>query len=133
MDKEKIIKTITERLLEKEASPLSTALMYRRNKQNLKNSGNSIDDKFYHARANFQAGQMYDISTALFLNYGREIWDLLRKNTWDKVQGRTFKDTLKDSKRDIEADNYGLMQGILHPFSNANDILDRSLLRNLNR
>ena len=107
--------------------------MFANNKQELKNSKDGSNDKYYHAKSNAQAGQINDIGTANALSYGRELWDLIRKNTWDKTEGTTFKDVWNDSRRDIEADNYGLMQGFTHPFSNVDNILDKSWLKNLNK
>lgn len=115
------------------ASPLSTGLLYFNNLQKTKNPNNKKSDKELHSDANCQAAQYYDIPTILKLSYGREAWDLLRKNTWDKKQGTTFKDVWNDSKRDIEADNYGFIQGFLHPLSNCDNILDKNYLRNLNK
>ena len=132
MEKEEFKKALAYRILGYEARPLSTALMFLDNKYKLKEAKDGTQDKFYHARANAQAGQIYDIPTALAISYGREIWDLIRKNTTSKPRGAIFKSIWEDSKKDIEADNYGLMQGLLHPFSDVDSILDKKWLYNLN-
>ena len=131
MDKEKFVKMLTDRILDYEARPLSTAFMFLKNKDELEQKHDGTQDKYHHAKANAQAGQIYDVPTALVISYGRELWDILRKNTWDKAKGVTFKDVWNDSKKDIEADNYGLMQGMFHPFSDSNEILDKEWLRKL--
>lgn len=123
---------IAERILAHEAAPLSTMYVFLNNKNESAKTGGH-DDKFYHARANAQAGQYFDPYTAIMLSNAREFWDILRKNTWDKARDTTFKNVWDDSKRDMEADNYGLMQGMFHPFSNVDEILDREWLDNLNK
>ena len=132
MDKDKFVQMLMGRIMDYEARPLSTALMFWNNKNELQNAKDGTQDKKYHARANAQAGQIYDIPTAQGISLGREIWDLIRKNTWDKKENTTFKDVWNDSKKDWEADSYGLMQGILHPFSNVDNILDVEWLKKLN-
>lgn len=133
MAENNLFNLIMGRINDNIASPLSTMLIYYNNAQKLKDKDNKTPDKVVHADANCQAAQYYDIPTILKLSYGREVWDLLRKNTWDKKSGTSFKDVWEDSKRDIEADNHGFMQGVLHPLSNCNDILDQNYLRNLNK
>lgn len=51
----------------------------------------------------------------------------------DKTKPNTlFKSIYNDSKNDIEADNYGLMKGLLHPFSD-DKVLDRNSLKKFNK
>jgi len=133
MDKEQFLKTLSDRILGYESRPLSAALMFWNNKNELRNLHDGTKDKRYHAKANTQAGQIYDIPTALGISAGREIFDLLRKNTTSKPKNSNFKSVWEDSKNDWEADSYGLMQGILHPFSDVDKILDYDYLDSLNR
>lgn len=123
---------LTDRTTKFNARPLSTVLMFLNNKQALKDAQDGTQDKRFHARANAQAGQIFDIPTALGLSLGREAWDILRKNTWNKQENLTPRDILNDSKRDIQADLYGLKQGLRHPFSNVDSILDYNYLDSLN-
>lgn len=124
---------LLERIIDHEARPFSTALMFLNNKKELNKTGDWRNDKKYHARANAQAGQIYDPEGALGISFGREIWDLIRKNTWDRTPNTTFKDVWDDSKKDWEADSYGWMQGILHPLSDVDNTLDYQYLWNLNK
>lgn len=131
MDKEQFVKTLTDRIIDHEARPLSTILMFMDNKNQLKNA-DGTKDKRYHARANAQAGQIFDYPTALGLSFGREIFDLTRKNTKSKPKNATFKSVWDDSRNDWEADSYGLMRGLLNPLSDVDSILDYNYLDGLN-
>ena len=131
MDKDSFVKMLTDRIIDHEASPLSTALMFWNNKKALDKTGDWTKDKRFHARANAQAGQIFDPATALGISLGREVWDLIRKNK-SKPQNATRQSIWDDSKNDWEADSYGLMRGLLNPFSNVDDILDYKYLDSLN-
>jgi hypothetical protein len=123
---------LLERVIDYNTRPLSTTFLFLGNKQRLKNVKDGTQDKIFHARANAQAGQIYDIPTAMGLSLGREAWDLLRKNTWERKPETKFLDTVNDSTRDLQADFYGLGKGILNPFSNVDNILDYEYLDRLN-
>ena len=114
------------------SEPYATLTNFHKNYNNLKQAKGKISDKEAHALANCQSAQCQGFPTVFALDYGREFWDVLRKNTWDKGN-MSFRDTIKDSKRDLEANNYGLLQGLLHPFADCNNILDRNYLRGLNK
>lgn len=128
----KLFNLLMERIQQKEAAPISSLYNFLDNFYALKYKKDNDSDKVHHAKANCQTGQYYDAPTALSIDYGRELWDIIRKNTWDKRQGIGFKKVLQDSKNDIDADNYGFMQGLLHPFANCDDVLDKRWLDNLN-
>ena len=114
------------------AEPLSTLYNFLQNKEELKSAKNGTRDKEFHAKANCESAQYGGTPTALGLSFGREIWDILRKNTWDK-SNMTFGEIWNDSQRDWETDSYGLMQGLLNPLKNCDDILDKEYLRSLNK
>ena len=125
---DKIMGKVQENLSE----PYNTLFNFYNNYNNLKQSEGKNFDKKAHALANCQSAQCLGVPTTFAIDYGRELWDILRKNTWDK-SNMSFKDTIEDSKRDLEADNYGFMQGLLHPFADCNQILDINYLRGLNK
>ena len=128
-----ISETISRRILGHEARPLSTLFMFLSNKRKLDEGKDWTKDKRFHARANAQAGQIYDPETALTLSFGRELWDILRKNTWAKKKNITFQDVLNDSRKDWEADSYGWMNGVLHPLKDVDNTLDYEYLDSLNK
>lgn len=123
---------IMGKVQENMAEPYTTFSNFYNNYKALKDSKGKISDKEAHAMANCQSAQYGGIPTTFTIDYGREGWDILRKNTWDKGN-MSFQDAIRDSKRDLEADNYGFMQGLLHPFDNCNTLLDKNYLRNLNK
>lgn len=123
---------IMGKVQENMAEPYTTLLNFYSSFKNLKDPKSTISDKEAHALPNCQSAQYGGIPTTFAIDYGREGWDILRKNTWDKGN-MSFKDTIRDSQRDLEADNYGFMQGWLHPFDDCNKLLDKKYLRDLNK
>lgn len=108
-----------------EPNPLNTMYGFLKN-YNIMNRLPNIDgkDKYFHADANANAGQNFDINTALGLSVGKEIFDMLKKNIFHK-NGLSFMDNLKDSYRDIKADMYGLEQGIAYPDANRKTLIQK--------
>ena len=120
-------------LIYQKIRPLSTMLVFMDNQtQLIENTEPEKEDTYYHARANAQAGQHFDILSAISLSIGREVWDIVRKNTWQKGIEGSFENVLDDSLRDLQADVYGLAQGLSHPFEDVDSILDKELLRKIN-
>lgn len=124
---------LTERILNYEAKPLSTIKTFYTNYKNMQNDKSHINsDKFYHAKANCEAGQFYDPINALILDFAKELNDLIQKNIF-KRNGLTFEQNMQDSANDIQADYYGLTRGLLNPFLNCEKELDRGFLNGLNK
>lgn len=133
MSENQLFDTLMGRINDKLAAPVSTLYNFFSSYMNGHNPNSQMSDKENHAYANCKSAQYYDVAPTMMLDYGREAWDMLRKNTWDKRPNTTLKDVVKDSNRDIEADNYGFMQGLLNPLGDCNQLLDREYLRNLNK
>ena len=81
-------------------------------------------DKYFHAKANTEASQRGFLGelTASVISNLREITDTF-KNTLFK--GMTLKDSIKDSKEDLRANQYGRMQGRNYPNKNSKDLVDK--------
>lgn len=71
-------------------------------------------DKYFHAKANFNAGQHFDFAPAITLSVLKEVCDVPYK-TWINPNGLGFRTNFNDSIEDLEADFYGLAQGALNP------------------
>ena len=107
------------------AKPYSTLFNFIENKNNMDNANLEGGDKYFHANANCQSGQYGDMGTALILSIGKEIKDIKEKN-WGKTKNNyTLIENLLDSRQDFEADNYGLLQGILNPLGDCRFLLDQ--------
>lgn len=113
------------------ATPLNTAYNFYTNFKELEKNGDWRQDKRYHARANCQSAKYDDAKTVLFLDYGKEVADLLKKNVFNK-NGLSFKENLKDSIKDLEADSYGYSQGFINPNYDCDTLLQNKYLYDLN-
>lgn len=127
----KLFDILMDRVLSNMSEPYNSIYVFKKNSDKLNSKNNKLSDKEAHALANCQVGQYYGVPMALGLSFGKEGYDILRKNTWQKSE-LTPKQILDDSNKDIQADYYGLMQGMLNPFGNCEEILDRKYLRDLN-
>lgn len=87
-------------------------------------------DKYFHSKANFNAGSHYDFPTATILDIGKEIYDIPRK-TWFEPNGLGLRKNYEDSLEDLGADFYGLFQGALHPLGNPKELLKKYRPKNL--
>lgn len=109
------------------------------NKINKSLNKNYVDgtDKYFHAKTNCQSGQnairnalmglnsddgYNTLKQILFLDYGKEIFDLMDKNHFNKRND--YSTNHLDSKKDIEADHRGLWQGLYHPFTDCRQLLE---------
>ena len=95
-----------------------TGAGFYKNFEDMNNAG-KIDgkDKYFHAKANFNAGQHRDILPAIAIDLLKEVYDVPNK-TWINKNGYSFKENVNDSMEDLNADLYGLYQGITHPHGN---------------
>jgi hypothetical protein len=118
--------------LENMAKPLNTFANFYSNFKALNDSGDWQHDKNYHAKANCESAKYNDPKTVLFLDYGKEVADMLSKNIINK-NSLGFKANLKDSLRDLEADNYGYAQGFSNPYYDCNILLNNKYLEDLNK
>jgi len=90
---------------------LSEAIdLFAQNKIDMENANIKNSDKYFHAKANFQAAQSGLIVDALILDIGKELFDLIQKNHLKK-NGKSYNTNLEDSLSDLKADFYGLIQG----------------------
>lgn len=103
--------------------PAVTSLLFVKNYNDMNNAGKyEGKDKYFHAKANCQAGHLYDLPTALALDYGKEAFDIAKKNGF-APNGLPLSDNLLDSVQDLGADGYGFLQGVLHPFTDCKILL----------
>ena len=124
MAENKLFQQIMGLALNDMAKPYSTLFNFIENKNNMDNLGIVGGDKYFHANANCQSGQYGDLGTALTLSIGKELKDIKEKN-WGKTKNNhTLSENLLDSRQDFEADNYGLLQGVLNPLGNCRELLE---------
>ena len=81
-------------------------------------------DKYFHAKANSDAAKRGFLGefTALTISSIREITDTF-KNTLFK--GMTLKESLKDSKEDLEANKFGRLQDRKNPTTDSKVLVDK--------
>lgn len=80
-------------------------------------------DKYFHSKANFNAGRHYNFLPAVMFDVGKELYDIPKK-IWIKPNGLGYSKNFKDSIKDLNADFYGLYQGATHPLGNPQILLD---------
>lgn len=116
----------------KATSPYSTINNFYSNYQDMKKNPFDGADKYFHAKANCLSGQYGDITNALNLSVSKEIKDIAEKNGYNP-NGKPLKYNLKDSWQDLQADCYGLIQGVLHPFKDCKTLLDKYRLPQIDK
>ena len=97
---------------------------FTKNYNDMKEANTIGADKYFHAKANSEAAQRGFLGklTALFISNLREITDTF-KNTL--IKGMTLKDSLKDSKEDLEANKFGRTQGLNNPNKDSRELVDK--------
>lgn len=87
-------------------------------------------DKYFHAKANCEAGQIKDFANALFLNSVREGSDFLFNNPYRKRL--EAKENINDCYEDYKANLYGLYQGAKNPDANCKDLIKKYRVNGIN-
>lgn len=93
---------------------IETFNIFQANKTEMENTANSYD-KYYHAKANCESAELGAIEAlwAVVWSIGKEIIDIFRKAHAGKMK---FKDIIKDSMEDLQADLYGLQKAKEHGY-----------------
>ena len=94
---------------------------FLRNYSDMKEANTIGADKYFHAKANCEASQRGKGGriVAKIISVGRECVDTI-KNLY---RGMTLKESLDDSRGDMDANNYGRTQGEVFPEMSSKDLL----------
>lgn len=87
-------------------------------------------DKYFHAKANCEAGQIKDFAKALLLDSAREGSDFLFNNPYRKRL--EAKENIQDCYEDFKANLYGLYQGAKNPDANCKDLIKKYRVNGIN-
>lgn len=101
----------------------NTLDIFIKNFQDLKETKNGNNDKYFHAKANCESVQRNNFVSPIIFSIGKELYDNANKNI-TKPNELTLKENLNDSIKDLEADFYGYQQGLKYPNLKCKYILD---------
>ena len=127
---DKRTKTLADALMGYTAKKNDIASIFYKNYNDMKEANTKKADKYFHAKANCEAGQRNALGTALSISIGREIVDGIYNNPY--VKKLPLKTNLLDCKDDLYVDLYGLYQGYTHPYDNCTDLVKKYRPNGLN-
>ena len=107
-----------------------TAYIFNRNYKDMKSANTKKADKYFHAKANCEAGQNGGWRGATIMSLGRELVDGAITNPF--VKKLTPKQNAKDVMEDLYVDFYGLGKGMVNPDGNCRELINKFRPNGLN-
>ena len=101
-----------------------------KNYNDMKNDSTIGGDKYFHSKANCQAGQLYQPLQALLIDTMREGSDFLFNNPIRKKLPLDI--NLQDCIDDYKANLYGLGKGLRHPLMDCRDLVNKYRVNGIN-
>lgn len=124
MNKDEYNRKLYELITNKASAPYLTPKVFYDNYKDMQQNPYDGADKYFHAKANCQAGQYGDILNALGLSTLKEFKDIAEKNGYNP-NGKPLKYNLQDSWKDLQADCYGLFKGATNPLKDCRTLLNK--------
>ena len=103
---------------------------FLKNYNDMRKDNTKFSDKYFHSKANCEAGQIRDFTNALGIDVGRELYDFSFNNPFRKKL--PLKTSIKDCIEDFDADMYGLGQGLLYPDADCRDLVKKYRVKGIN-
>lgn len=96
--------------------------IFLKNYNNMKDANTIGADRYFHSLANCEAAQNGGETLSKIISQGREIVDTPKNILFKHM---TLQDSLQDSSKDIEANDFGRQMGLKYPNLNCQYLVNK--------